>query len=115
MWLAIAQSGRAVLLSVAAAAAAAAIMEKELSVRGCTIVRIQWGFRSCREGCAWRGSETLKILEGKGGEERRVKVLRGHRQAGRPFDGWSGGLEPENCETKCGPAWSMEGVLGGER
>ena len=35
MWLAIAQSGRAVLLSMAAAAAA---MEKELSVRGCTIV-----------------------------------------------------------------------------
>jgi hypothetical protein len=81
MWLAIAQSGRAVLLSVAAAAAAA--VEKELSWRKCesasnfSTVRgmhhsIQWGNSKLhqRRLCVARLRD-VENMGGKGGEERR--------------------------------------------
>ncbi len=87
MWLAIAQSGRAVLLSVAAAAAAVekgAFHGGNASLRVISVLyggmyhSIQWGIRSCirRRLCVARLRDVENMGgkgkgKGKGGEERR--------------------------------------------
>jgi hypothetical protein len=91
MWLAIAQSSRAILLSAAAVAAAMEICERfQYYCTGMYHSMLRDLEAASEKVCAWRGSEKLRIWREKGREEER-NVLRGHRRAGSPFDGRSGG------------------------